>query len=107
MTTLVRQQRHFLKLLVDTTPGQRKAVLRTITRNQIKAICQIAYNILRFTIELTPSEKARLKKKRSFIYLLGNKKVGYLEKKKAIEINWTTVYFIVKIASVYLGSVLK
>jgi hypothetical protein len=107
MTVLVRQQRHFLKLLVGTTPGQRKALLKTITRNQVKAVCQIAYNILRFTIQLTPSEKAKLKRRRSFIYLLGSKKVGYLEKKKAIENDWTTVYSIVKIASMYLGSVLQ
>lgn len=107
MTDLIRRQRNFLGLLVHTTPPQRKALLRTITREQIKSLSQIAYNILRFTIDITPSEKAKLKRQRTFIYLLGSKTVGYQQKKEAIENNTGTVHSLVKIASVYLSSVLQ
>ena len=87
MVELIKKQRHFLKVFIRTSPKQRKALLQTITRDQLKVVSQIAYNILRFTIKLTPVEKARLKRYRHFLYALGNKKVGYQQKKKGIPDN--------------------
>ena len=92
MVELIKQQAHFLKLVVHTTPTQRKALLQTITRQQLRVVCQFAYNILRFTIKLTSSEKARLKRYKRFVYLLGNKKIGFFQKKEAIGQNPRTVY---------------
>ena len=107
MVELIKQQGQFLKLVVHTTPAQRKALLQTITRQQLKAVCQIAYNILRFTIKLNSSEKARLKRHKRFVHLLGNKKIGYFQKKEAIGQNPRTVYTLIKIALVYLKPVLQ
>ena len=107
MVELIKQQRHFLNLLVDTTVTQRKALLRTVTKKQLKVLAQIAYNILRFTIKLTSTEKSLLKRHRRFIYLLGNKKIGFQKKKEAIPGNLRTIYILVKIALVYLEPVLQ
>jgi hypothetical protein len=52
MVVLIQQQRHFLHLLKSTTTTQRKALLSKITKQQLKALSQIAYNILRFKIRL-------------------------------------------------------
>ena len=106
MVELIKQQVHFLKLVVQTSPTQRTALLRTITRPQVKAVSQIAYNILRFTIKLTLSEKARLKRYKRLVHLLGNRKVGFYQKKEAIGQNSRTVYTLIKIALEYLKPVL-
>ena len=106
MVSLMRQQRFFLNLLIKTTTLQRKALLNSVTNDQIKALCQIAVNILRSTITLTNTEIARLKRSRQFLYILGDKKVEFREKRKAIENNSRTVLTIVKIAVKFLDSVL-
>jgi hypothetical protein len=77
MFELIQQQRHFLHLLNSTTTVQRKALLSTITKQQLKALSQIAYNILRFKLRLTPLEKDQLKRQRRIIHLLGNRSVGF------------------------------
>ena len=107
MVELIKQQRHFLKLVVQTKPVQRTALLRNITRPQVKAVSQIAYNILRFTIKLTFSEKARLKRHKQFVHLLGNRKVGYYQKKQAIGQNPRIAYTLIKIALVYLRPIIQ
>ena len=107
MVQLIRQQRHFLQLLLLTTSAQRKALLHTITRPQLRALSQIAHNILKFKIRLTPSEKKRLKRQRRLVYLLGSRKVGYQQKKVAIGDKQRLIYTLVKIASVYLESTLQ
>jgi hypothetical protein len=107
MVELIRQQRHFLQLLLQTTSAQRKALLHTITKQQLRALCQIAYNILKFKIPLTPSERTRLKRQRRFVYLLSNRKIGYQQKKVAIRDKQRLIYMLVKTASTYLESVLQ
>ena len=107
MVEQIRQQRHFLRLILQTTSAQRKALLQTITKQQLRVLSQIAYNILKFKIRLTPLEKSRLKRQRRLVYLLANRKVGYQQKKAAIRDKQRLIYTLVKIASVYLESVLN
>lgn len=107
MVELIKQQRHFLQLIIQTSTTQRKALLRTITRNQLRAIGQIAYNIIKSKIRLSPTEKNRLKRHRLLIHLLGNRKVGYRQKKEAIKNKQRIVCALVNISSVYLESVLQ
>ena len=58
--------------MTNTTANQRKALLKTITSQQLRALSQIAYNIIRFKGKLTPTEKATLRRQRRFLYLLGD-----------------------------------
>ena len=107
MVEQIRQQRHFLRLILQTTSAQRKALLQTITKQQLRVLSQIAYNILKFKIRLTPLEKSRLKRQRRLVYLLADRKAGYSQKKEAILDKQRLIYTLVKIASVYLESVLN
>ena len=106
MVELIRQQRHFLQLLLQATSAQRKALVYTITKQQLRALSQIAYNILKFKIRLSSQEKTRLKRQRRTVYVLGNRKIGYQQKKEALQHQQRLVYTLVKIASGYLESVL-
>lgn len=107
MVQLLLQERHFLLLVVQTTPSQRKTLLQTITRHQLRAISQIAHNIVKFKIQLTSVEKKALKRERRLLHLLGDRTLGYHHKKKVIWENQRFVYILLKIAVPYLKAVLE
>ena len=107
MVELIKQQRHFLYLVANTTAAQRKSLLKTITSQQLRALSQIAYNIIRFKGRLTLTEKNSLKRQRRFIYLLGDRNIGFVQKKEAIQHKQRIIHKLVKIASAYLQTVLQ
>ena len=84
MLTLIRDQRHFLRLFAWTNTAQGKALLGTITHGQIKALSQFAHNIIKFKITLNPSEKVLLKRNRCLLYILGDRTLGYHMKIEAL-----------------------
>jgi hypothetical protein len=57
MSRLIEDQGHFLQLLHSTSKLQRKALLTTITKPQLKTLCEITHNVLKGTVVLSPSEK--------------------------------------------------
>ena len=107
MVELVRKQRHFIILLSDTTPKQRNQLIRTITRDQLKAISQIAHNIIKFIIVLSSSEKAKLKRHKRFIHLIGSKKLGFIKKKGAIFHHQRAILTLLQIAIPHLKTVFQ
>lgn len=107
MVRLLVQERHFLLLFVQTTPAQRRALLQTITRHQLRAISQIAHNVIRFKIQLTPDQKKMLKRERRLLHLLGDRALGFQHKKKAVLDRQRFVYTLLKIAIPYIETVLK
>ena len=56
MGDLIRQQRFFLQLFVQTSSAQRKALLDTVTQPQLKVLSEIAYNTIRGKVSLTPMQ---------------------------------------------------
>ena len=107
MGELIRQQRHFLQLFVQTTPSQRKVLLQTVTKPQLKALSQIAHNIIRGNIPLNSTDKTPLKRDRRLIYLLGDKRLGFVHKKRLVQSKELTLYHLVSIALPYLEPVVK
>lgn len=107
MVQLLVQERHFLLLFAQTTPGQRKVLLRTITRQQLRAISQIAHNVVKCKIKLTSAQKKALKRERRLLHLLGDRTVGYHHKKKAVSDKQRFIFTLLKIVIPYLEAVLK
>jgi hypothetical protein len=107
MGDLIRQQRYFLQLFVQTSSKQRRALLDTVTQPQLRVLSEIAHNITRGQVTLTPSEQAHLKRERRLIHLLGDKKLGYKHKQKLVRTKQRTLHLLVKIAVTYLESVLQ
>jgi hypothetical protein len=107
MGDLIRQQRHFLQLFVQTSSTQQKALLDTVTQSQLRVLSEIAHNIIRGKVTLTPTEQVQLKRDRRFIHLLGNKKLGYKHKQKLVRTKQRTLHLLIKIAVTYLESVLQ
>lgn len=46
MNALIKKESGFLRLLLNTSSEQRKAMIKSITPSQMKAVVQIAYNVL-------------------------------------------------------------
>ena len=102
----MQQQRHFLHLFIQTTPIQRRALLRTVTKDQIKALSQIAHNIMKGNVPLSVTEQHKLKGERRLIHLLGDTRLGLVHKKRLVQSKQRILYLIVKIAVTYLQSIL-
>ncbi|CAG2196395.1 unnamed protein product [Mytilus edulis] len=84
MSRLLDTHHHFLHLLRTAKKDQRKALLKTIDKSQLKALCEIAHNIIKGTIVLTPSEKLRLKRFKKIINILGRKSSTRKERIQAL-----------------------
>ena len=106
MGDLIRQQRHFLRLFEQTSTAQRRALLETATKYQVKALSQIAHNIINGNVPTSSTEKQLLKKERRLLHLLGDKQLGFAHKKRLIQSKQRILHILVKIAVVYLKAVL-
>lgn len=106
MTTLIRQQRHFLQLFIQTTPRQRNVLLQTVTTEQMKALSQIAHNIIKGTVPLSAAEQQQLKSERRLIHLLGDIRLGFVHKKNLVQRKQRFLRLLVSIAATYLQPIL-
>ena len=101
---LLKEHRHFLKLFGQTDSAQRKALLRTITPGQIKALSEIAHNIIKFRIVLTPSVKVLLRRSRRQLYILGDRTLGYQRKVEALGGKQKFIRTLLKITLAHLNN---
>ena len=104
---LLKEHRHFLKVFEQTDSAQRKALLRTITSGQIKALSEITHNIIKFRIALTPSEKVPLRRSRRQMYILGDRTLDYQRKVEALGGKQKFIHTLLKIALAHLKSELE
>jgi hypothetical protein len=84
MTQLVEDKRHFLCLISSTTISQRKALLNSITKPQLKAVSEIVHNVIRETVPLTYLEKSELNKYKTLL-ILGRMKSTKREKLRGLQ----------------------
>jgi hypothetical protein len=76
----------FLRLAASTPINalQQKHLLRTASREQIEAICECAYNILRKNVPLSGRQEGQLRKYRQVVYKLVDKRLPVTKRKKLI-----------------------
>lgn len=84
MSQRIRKNITFLKLLLSTHRSQKKALLNTISSEQLKAIGEIALNILHGVIPLTAYQKKVLSRYKDAIRLIGHKSKSQKRKKTAL-----------------------
>lgn len=85
MSRLLEDQVHFLQLLRTTKKDQRKALLKTIDKSQLKALSEIAHNVIKGTIDLSTSDKVKLKRYKKILSILGRKSSTRRERLKALQ----------------------
>ena len=81
MSARMRKNAALLHLLSDCHPKQRKALLQTLSEEQLRTLCEVILNILKGTVELTPSQKKSLGKRKRVLYQLASKSVPSKTKK--------------------------
>lgn len=67
MNPLIKKEKDFLRLLVTTTDKQKKVLLQTIEKSQLRAIVQIVYNLMIGYRTLPEKDKKRLAKRKNVI----------------------------------------
>ena len=80
MSSRMKHNSELLRFLTKAKPEQKKAILKTLSDEQVKAICECVLNILRGTIVVTSQVKNRLQKHKTSLRKLGDKKVSVKHK---------------------------
>lgn len=101
MSRLLEDQRYFLHLLRTTNKDQRKALLNTIDKSQLKALSEIAHNVIKGTIVLTPSEKAKLKRFKKIIAILGRKSSTRKERLRVLRRGTTAIVHLLDVVETW------
>ena len=71
--------------------------MTTINKPQLKALSEIAHNVLKGIVTLSPSEKVKLKRYKKILTLLGRKRLTRREKLAAIHRGATAVVRLINI----------
>ena len=105
MKQRIKKNIAYLQLLRSTHRIQQKALLNTISPEQLKAIGEIALNILHGIIPLTPSQKKALTFYKKTLRVIGKKtggrnrkKVTLLKNIKALEVLLKAVEPLLKVS---------
>lgn len=101
MSQLLEDQRHFLHLLRSTKKDQRKALLSTIDKPQLKALSEIAHNVIKGTIVLTPAERRRLKRFKQIINVLGRKSSTRAQRIRVLQRGATAILHLLNIVETW------
>lgn len=104
MSRTIKQNISYLRLLPNTRRSQRKALVKTVTLEQLRAIGEIALNILHGVIPLSSSQKKGLSRYRSVIRLIGQKNVSRRRKKVALLKNTKALELLLKAVEPLLKS---
>lgn len=102
MISTVNQPRHFLEFLLQSNPAQRKLVLNFITRDKLKVLGEIEANVIHSVILLNLEEKKDLKKYKSFLFVLGDKKTLRKLKGDSLKRNQRGIVTLLKIVKPFL-----
>lgn len=94
----MQRQIWYLQLLMKTSAVQRKALLDTITNEQLKALTEVTHNMLQGNIPLSEFHKRRLRQHKAFLRILGDIKVPLTTKREALCRKGNVVALILKAA---------
>jgi hypothetical protein len=80
----LRDNEAFVRLATSTSPVQRQQLIDSASKDQIECICECAYNILRKNVPLNSRQAGQLRKYRTVVYKLIDKRLPLSRKKKLI-----------------------
>ena len=84
MSAVVRRALPLLETLVDANPKLKKAIIQYGPADLVTAISEIALNLLKGVIELTPQQKKRLSRYKKEFRSLAKKNVSVGKKRKIL-----------------------
>ena len=84
MSAVVRRALPLLKTLVDANPKLKKAIIKYASPDLVMAISEIALNMLKGVIKLTPQQKQRLSRYKKEFRSLAKKNLSVNKKRKIL-----------------------
>jgi len=84
MSGLLERQGAFIRFLYDCPPRQRKSLIQYITDEQLRALSQIALNVLQGNVPITESYKKKLKRYKDVIRSLASRQISKARKRKTL-----------------------
>ena len=74
----------FIRLVAESTPQERKSLLRHASKRQLKSLYIVCLNAVRGNLKLAPHVVKRLRRHRKTIETLGDKRVPQREKVRLV-----------------------
>ena len=85
MSARIKRNAVLLKALYHATPRKRKDIIAYGSPDFLQALCEIALNLLKGNIPLSPSQYKTLKRRKKIIRLLADKKIGLKRKHQVLK----------------------
>ena len=85
MSPRIKRNAVLLKALYHSTPQKRKDILAHASPDFLQALCEIAFNLLKGNIPLSPSQYKTLKRQKKIIRLLADKKIALKRKQLVLK----------------------
>lgn len=84
MSQLIKKEKDFLRLLLNTSIKQKKVLLRAIDKSQLNAIVQIVYNLMLGYHPLADKDKKQLAKHKTVIRQFISKSISLKKRKELL-----------------------
>src|SRR5271170_6642055 len=81
----MRDNKPYLFLVCTTTPCQRKQLIRTATKDQVDCFSEIADNVLKRNVPVTPKQLGELRKHKRVVKILVDRSFPWRKKRQALE----------------------
>ena len=103
MSNILQRNGAFIRLLYECPPRQRKSLIQYITDDQLRALSQIALNVLQGNVPITDSYKKKLKRYKDVIRSLASRQISKARKRRALLKFHTVVPLLIKPALLLLN----
>ena len=97
MSMLVKTHQAFLQVLATSTRKQALALIKTMSTQQLNAICEILINIRYGNVRVNDAVKKKLQRKKNIIRELTSKSTGAKLRKTLIEKEVVLIVYVVKL----------
>lgn len=84
MSQRVKHNLDLLRVLARSSPKQRKAILKTCHVDLIKCLAEISLNVLQGVVPINKTQKKKLRRFKSLLRSLADKKVSLKRKKEQL-----------------------
>ena len=99
MSSLIKKNITYIFLLgLTPSKAQRTALLQTATKEQLKSLIELAYNVLHLRIPITPYFQNKLKKKQVFLESLIDREKSQRQKFNILKKNPAVIVILIKAA---------
>ncbi len=96
MTAQLQKNWSFIQLLTQTSAIQQKALLKTLTDNQLSTLCEVILNILKGNLHLSADIIQKIKRYRSVLRNLSSKSASNKTKKTSLVKNQKLIVYILQ-----------